>query len=212
MGSLLNRFSDITRNDFDSNEKQKPKSYLSYIFVYLTPLFILSSSWYLKILTQTNSVGVFAWFFYIFLTFLYFVVSILAHKTFLKIADNILKIKERLDLLNFWSYVFVYLLPFCLLAVPWFTISALKSIFWGQIAFYIYIFLALIHILICLNASFRRIKDAGFSSLLFLPGLIPIIGQLYLFVLCCYPSKEIQMLSSNEEESETELLQDDTDI
>ena len=206
MGSLLNRFSEVTRNDFDSDEKQKTKSYLSYIFVFLTPLFIFSSSWYLKILTQTNSVGVFAWFFYIFLTFLYLIVSILAHKTFLKIADNILKIKERLDLLNFWSYVFVYLLPFCLLAVPWFSINALRSILLGQIAFYIYIFLALIHILICLNASFRRIKDAGFSSLLFLPGLIPIIGQLYLIVLCCYPSKEIQMLSSsNEEESESDI-------
>lgn len=206
MGSLLNRFSEVTKNDFDSDEKQYAKSYLVYIFVFLTPLFIFSSSWYLKILTQTNSLGVFAWFFYIFLTFLYFIVSILASKTFLNIADNILKIKDRLDLLNFWLYVFVYLFPFCLLAVPWFTINSLRSILIGQIAYYIYIFLALIHILICLNASFRRIKDAGFSSLLFLPGLIPVIGQLYLIVLCCYPSKEVQKLSSsNEEESETDI-------
>ena len=213
MGSLLNRFSEITKNDFDSDEKHYSKSYLVYIFVFLIPLFIFSSSWYLNILTRTNSVGVFSWFFYIFLTFLYFIISILASKTFLKIADNILKIKDRLDLLNFWLYVFVFLLPFSLLAIPWFTINTLRSILIGQIAFYVYIFLAIIHILICLNAAFRRIKDAGFSSLLFLPGLIPIIGQLYLIVLCCYPSKEIQKLSSpNEEESETELLEDNTDI
>lgn len=129
----------------------------------------------------------------------------MASKTFLNIADKILKIKGRLDLLNFWLYVFFYLLPFCLLAIPWFTIAPLRSILIGQIAFYTYIFLSIIHILICLNASFRRIKDAGFSSLLFLPGLIPVIGQLYLIVLCCYPSKEIQMLPSNEEESETDI-------
>ena len=73
MGSLLNRFSEVTKNDFDSDEKQYAKSYLVYIFVFLTPLFIFSSSWYLKILTQTNSLGVFAWFFYIFLTFLFLI-------------------------------------------------------------------------------------------------------------------------------------------
>ena len=205
MGSLLNRFSEVTKNDFDSDEKQYSKSSWVYIFVFLIPIFIFSSSWCLKILTKTNSVGVLSWFFYIFLTFLYFIVSILASKTFLNIADKILKIKGRLDLLNFWLYVFVYLLPFCLLAIPWFTIAPLRSILIGQIAFYTYIFLSIIHILICLNASFRRIKDAGFSSLLFLPGLIPVIGQLYLIVLCCYPSKEIQMLPSNEEESETDI-------
>lgn len=205
MGSLLNRFSEVTKNDFDSDEKQYSKSSWVYIFVFLIPIFIFSSSWCLKILTKTNSVGVLSWFFYIFLTFLYFIVSILASKTFLNIADKILKIKGRLDLLNFWLYVFFYLLPFCLLAIPWFTIAPLRSILIGQIAFYTYIFLSIIHILICLNASFRRIKDAGFSSLLFLPGLIPVIGQLYLIVLCCYPSKEIQMLPSNEEESETDI-------
>lgn len=206
MGSLLNRFSEVTKNDFDSDEKQYSKSPLVYIFVFLIPSFMFSSSWCLKILTKTNSVGVFSWFFYIFLTFLYLIVSILASKTFLKIADNILKIKDRLDLLNFWLYVFVFLLPFSLLAIPWFTINTLRSILIGQIAFYFYIFLAVIHIFIGLNAAFRRIKDAGLSSLLFLPGLIPIIGQLYLIVLCCYPSKEVQMLpSSNEEESETDI-------
>lgn len=206
MGSLLNRFSEVSRNDLDSNEKQNPKSYLSYIFVFLIPLIYLIVSWSVNVLARTNSLGVFACFFYIFLTLIYFLISIWASKRLLRIADNIFQFKNKLDLIDYWSYIFVFLVPFCLFSAPWFMLNSLRVFYSGQIAFYIYIFLALIHILICLNASFRRIKDAGFSSLLFLPGLIPIIGQLYLLVLCCFPSKEIQMLSSsNEEESETDI-------
>ena len=66
MGSLLNRFSEVTKNDFDSDEKQYSKSSWVYIFVFLIPIFIFSSSWCLKILTKTNSVGG------IILVFLYF--------------------------------------------------------------------------------------------------------------------------------------------
>ncbi len=209
MGPLLNRFSEVTRNDLDSNENRKPQSYLSYIFVFLIPLIYLIVSWSVNVIARTNSLGVFAWFFYIFLTLIYFLTSLWASKRFLRIADNIFKFKKELDLIDYWSYIFVFLIPFCFFSAPWFMLNSLRVFYSGQIAFYIYIFLALIHILICINASFRRIKDAGFSSLLFLPGLIPIIGQLYLLVLCCFPSKEIQMLSStNEEESETKLLQD----
>lgn len=47
----------------------------------------------------------------------------------------------------------------------------------------------IISLVAIITMTLRRLKDAGFSRLLALLYFIPGIGEIAVFVLCCFPSK-----------------------
>lgn len=100
-----------------------------------------------------------------------------------KCMSNILNISGRTTRWDFFLSLIVIALVTAVLGF----LSKVAII--GRVFAIIAALYALISLVATITMTCRRLNDAGFNKLLVLIGLIPGLGEIALFVLCCFPSK-----------------------
>ena len=110
---------------------------------------------------------------------------------FLEVLKECFKFDGTLNRTKFWTYSLVlflasFLFNGCIQVVGKVINNNIIMLVIGLISFIVSVAIWAI----TLGPAIRRLRDGGFSPLLYLVALVPCIGQVALIVLLCLPSKD----------------------